>query len=185
MDYWDYLGWPDRFGNPAFTKRQRVIASFNRSRTIYTPQVVLQGKDFRNHSQVEQHVTRINQTQPRADITLQVTPQATGLDVIAEAKMPPEIARQAAVMFVALYENSLKTDVKAGENAGHALRHDYVVRRWIGPTAPTAEGTIRWADKIPIKKEWNRQNMGVVVCVLNLRDGDVLQTVALPLSQNH
>ena len=129
-------------------------------------------------------MTRINQTQPRADITLQVRPQASSLAIKVEADMSPAIARQAAVMFVALYENNLSTDVKAGENAGHTLRHDYVVRRWIGPTAPTAEGKIRWEKNIPTKQEWNRQHMGVVVCVLNFRDGDVLQTVSLPLDEN-
>jgi hypothetical protein len=181
VDYWDYLGWPDRFGQVAFTKRQRVIASFNRSRTIYTPQLVLQGRDFRRHRSLKQHVTRINQTQPRANISLRVTPQAGTLDVLAEAKILSKIAPQPAVMFVALYENNLSSDVTAGENAGHTLNHNYVVRRWIGPLAPNPQGTVRWKQQIALEKDWKPRDIGVVVCVLNQQDGDVLQAVALPL----
>ena len=181
MDYWDYLGWPDRFGQVAFTKRQRVIASFNRSRTIYTPQLVLQGRDFRRHRSFKQHVTRINQTQPRAHISLRVTPQAGTLDVLAEAKILSKIARQPAVMFVALYENNLISDVTAGENAGRTLKHNYVVRRWIGPLMPNPQGKVHWEQQIALEKDWKPRDMGVVVCVLNQQDGDALQAVALPL----
>ena len=181
MDYWDYLGWPDRFGQVAFTKRQRLIASFNRSRTLYTPQLVLQGRESRRHRSFKQHVMRINQTQPRADISLWVTPQAGALDVLAEAEILSKIARQPAVMFVALYENNLSSDVTAGENAGHTLNHNYVVRRWIGPLVPNSQGTVRWKQQIALEKDWKPRDIGVVVCVLNQQDGDVLQAVALPL----
>jgi hypothetical protein len=181
VDYWDYLGWTDRFGQTAFTKRQRVIASFNHLRTIYTPQLVLQGRDFRRHRSFKQHVTRINQTQPRADISLRVTPQAGSLDVLAEAKILFKISHQPAVMFVALYENNLSSDVTAGENAGHTLNHHYVVRRWIGPWVSNSQGNVRREQQIALEKDWKLRDMGVVVCVLNQQDGDVLQAVALPL----
>ena len=126
-------------------------------------------------------MTRINQTQPRADITLRVTPQTRTLDVLAEADILAKIARQPAVMFVALYENNLSSDVTAGENTGRTLRHNYVVRRWIGPLAPNPQGKVRWEQQIALEKDWKPRDLGVVVCVLNLQDGDVLQAVALPL----
>src|SRR5215218_3837153 len=47
VDYWDRLGWPDRFAQTRFTERQRAINDRNRSRVIYTPQLVLNGKDYR------------------------------------------------------------------------------------------------------------------------------------------
>src|SRR5688572_5754805 len=47
VDYWDRLGWPDRFAQPRFTERQRLINSRNRSRVMYTPQLVLNGRDYR------------------------------------------------------------------------------------------------------------------------------------------
>ena len=183
MDYWDYLGWTDRFGQAEFTKRQRMLASLNRSRTIYTPQLVLQGRDFRVHSQFKDQVARINRTQPRADIDLQVTPQTGSLDVVAKASISKEMARLPAVMYVALYEDNLKSDVTAGENAGRTLHHQFVVRRWIGPVSPTPEGQVHWEQQLSIESGWKPQDMGVVVCVINLRSGEVLQAVALPLDR--
>jgi hypothetical protein len=84
-------------------------------------------------------------------------------------------------MFVALYENNLSSDVTAGENAGHTLNHNYVVRRWIGPLEPNPQGNVRWEQQIALEKDWKPWDMGVVVYVLNQQDGDVLQAVALPL----
>ena len=47
VDYWDRLGWKDRFAAPAWTERQYAMAHANRSRLVYTPQVLVQGHDFR------------------------------------------------------------------------------------------------------------------------------------------
>src|SRR5437867_10389795 len=44
VDYWDALGWPDRFAQAIFTQRQREIAARHRSRTVYSPQLVLHGR---------------------------------------------------------------------------------------------------------------------------------------------
>jgi hypothetical protein len=48
VGYWDYIGWVDRFASPAHTNRQREIAARNNQRSIYTPQAVLNGQDWRN-----------------------------------------------------------------------------------------------------------------------------------------
>ncbi len=182
VDYWDYLGWPDRFGHAAFTKRQRVIASLNRSRTVYTPQLVLQGQDFRQRGSFKQHVKRINRSKARADITLRIRQDAKTLGVLAEATVAEDRAQQPTAMYVALYENNLRSDVTAGENAGRTLHHDFVVRKWIGPLKSNRHGTVRWEQDVSLEKEWKPHDMGVVVCVLGLRNGDVLQAVALPLA---
>ena len=46
VDYWDRLGWKDRFASPAYTARQSDAMRANRAKFVYTPQVVLQGRDF-------------------------------------------------------------------------------------------------------------------------------------------
>ena len=45
VDYWDYIGWEDKFANPKFTDRQRAYARDIGSRTIYTPQLIIGGSD--------------------------------------------------------------------------------------------------------------------------------------------
>jgi hypothetical protein len=46
VDYWDRLGWRDRFGSATFTGRQREQSTRHRTAFVYTPQVLLQGEDF-------------------------------------------------------------------------------------------------------------------------------------------
>ena len=181
MDYWDYLGWPDRFGHADYTKRQRLIAAHNRSRTIYTPQLVLHGQDFRSRHRFKQHVRRINSTPSQAEITLSVTPKTDVLSVTANASLSAEAAGRPAAVFLALYENNLSSQVTDGENAGRTLHHQFVVRRWVGPFTPGPQGHANVTQELPLGKAWQRQHMGVVVCVFDLRNGDVLQAVSLPL----
>src|SRR5262245_40152397 len=61
VDYWDFLGWPDRFAQALFTQRQQTIAAQQRQRGVYTPQLVLQGRDFRDWHSLSAQVQRINQ----------------------------------------------------------------------------------------------------------------------------
>src|SRR6202008_3982608 len=46
VDYWDRLGWRDRFGSAAFTQRQYEQSKRQHGDFVYTPQVLLQGRDF-------------------------------------------------------------------------------------------------------------------------------------------
>ena len=181
VDYWDYLGWPDRFAQAQFSKRQRRVASLNGSRTVYTPQLVLLGQDFRGHSRLQTWVERINQIPARAQIALRVTPQSEALRIAAEAEVAETALRREAQVYVALYENNLQSDVAAGENAGRTLHHQFVVRQWIGPLALDAHGRFRWSESVALAKAWKRRDLGVVVCILDRRNGDTLQAVALSL----
>ncbi len=44
VDYWDHQGWKDRFSKAEFTERQRQYASWMKLHTLYTPQLVINGK---------------------------------------------------------------------------------------------------------------------------------------------
>jgi hypothetical protein len=184
VDYWNYLGWPDRFSQPIFTQRQRTIAAQHRSRTIYTPQVILQGKDFRNWSSLKEQVKRINRTMARANITLHVVQeQSTALDIVAEVMVPETTSRQHAAMYVALYQNNLHSVVTGGENSGHTLHHDFVVRQWVGPLALDVQGMVYLQRRLRLEKDWKPEDLGVVVLVQNRQNSDVLQALALPLGK--
>ena len=47
VDYWNRLGWPDRFSQARFSQRQNDVAERNRSRQVYTPQLLLDGRNLR------------------------------------------------------------------------------------------------------------------------------------------
>ena len=50
VDYWDYIGWQDKYAKSVFSARQRDQAALWRYSTVYTPQVMLNGQDFRSWS---------------------------------------------------------------------------------------------------------------------------------------
>ncbi len=184
VDYWDALGWPDRFAQAIFTQRQREIAARHRTRTIYTPQLVLHGRALSTWGALAAEVQRINHTQARADLSLEVTIQASNaLEVVAQAVVPEVAARPHTQMYLALYENRLTSVVTAGENAGHTLRHDYVVRQWLGPLAIDAQGIARLQQTLSLQRDWKPSDLGLVVFVQQHPTGEVLQALALPLGQ--
>src|SRR5215471_11070793 len=74
VDYWDYIGWKDPYGRAEFSARQRKLAAMRRPTIVYTPQVLLQGRDFRRWGGDEfgDEVMRINSRTARARIALAI-----------------------------------------------------------------------------------------------------------------
>ena len=185
VDYWDYIGWKDRFAKPEFSARQRQAASTGYSTFVYTPQVLLNGADFRGW----QHNSRFSQTiasslkQPaRANLSLNLTSLNSGeISVKASAQAIRPEDRKNAYVFIAVFENKLKSVVKAGENSGRELSHDYVVREWFGPYRLNDKTNGAWQESITLKPEWKGRDAGVATFVQNRSTGDVLQALSLPL----
>ena len=185
VDYWDYIGWKDRYASPVYSGRQREMAKAGGAGFVYTPQIMLNGRDFRgggSHAKLGEAVNGINQKPPKASIALalnQAAPQL--LELAGNVTVPNAPDRAQAQVYLALYENGLYSEVKAGENRGERLAHDYVVREWIGPIAMEAGGRLNLARRISLKPEWKTKDSGVAVFVQNGKTGEVLQTLALPL----
>jgi hypothetical protein len=182
VDYWDYIGWKDRFAKPGFAERQREMAALGRSSVVYTPQVMLNGRDYRSWGSAvrfESDIAAINRNPAPAIIKLAINQPGTGsIEVSATAKA---LKQGSMVLYVALYENNLSTVVKAGENSGASLHHDYVVREWLGPYSIDDKTTSPWQQKLALKPDWKVKDMGAVAFVQNRASGEVLQAVALRL----
>jgi hypothetical protein len=183
VDYWNYLGWRDVFSQTNFAERQRHTAQINRSGFIYTPQLVLNGRDYRRGilwDGTNERIKEINQQKPLADISLILSmPSAGQLHVSGEIMVPGALVRQNAQAYLALYENNLRNDVKAGENNGRTLHHDFVVRELLGPISLDQQGNARFQQTFNLKSGWKLQDSGVVAFVQNNRSGEVLQALAL------
>jgi hypothetical protein len=178
VDYWNYLGWNDRFSQQRFSARQQQQVRANGLRTAYTPQLVLNGRDYRDTDGIGAYVERINTQASRIDLTLRA--QINGSSVHLRARVDPvkPVSPEPMELYIALYENNLVTQVLAGENRGHRLRHDYVVRNLIGPVALTPEKSLRWKDQIALNPNWKRMDLGVAAFVQTKRSGEVLQATA-------
>jgi hypothetical protein len=183
VDYWDRLGWKDRFGAAAFTERQYDAMRANRARFVYTPQVLVQGRDFpewRGRGGVAT-LAAAGAGPSRAEITLEAEPQRGSIAVRVSARVPAGADRKGAVLYVALADSGLASDVKAGENAGERLAHDHVVRWFRAGPLPDTNGDIRWEVALPLPAEAGSAST-VVAFVQNAVAGDVLQALALPLT---
>jgi hypothetical protein len=181
VDYWDYIGWKDAYARPEYGDRQRKNVARVRSGFVYTPQVIVSGADFGkwNTPRFGERVGEINGNPPGADIVLNVRDGNGALEVTARASAKQATA-SGAVLYIALYENGLSTQVKAGENSGRTLKHDYVVRELVGPLTLEAGG-LDVSRSMPLRPEWQRRNLGVAAFVQESGNGEVLQALALPL----
>ena len=183
VDYWDYIGWKDPFGRAEFSVRQRKLAAMRRPVIVYTPQVLLQGEDFRRWGSDDfvDQVTRINARAARARIALTIRaiePKAIRADLSAMLFDPAQ--QKNAVVFLAAYENRLASEVKEGENRGKRLEHDFVVREWIGPIAFGDTLKIEESRALPLLPGVNARNLGVAAFVQDRSTSEVLQALMLP-----
>jgi hypothetical protein len=178
VDYWDRLGWKDRFASARFSERQYALARQAGSRAVYTPGVFFNFQEFRGwgSARFDDALRAVNARPARADIRVELdSPSAAALSVKASFR-----SKERAQAFLALYENGLSTNVKAGENRGVTLRHDFVVREWIGPIEVNSQAELRQA--FTLEPDWKVKDMGVAAFVEHR--GEVLQATALPVCIN-
>jgi hypothetical protein len=177
VDYWDYIGWKDPYAKREFSQRQRRLSQLQRAALVYTPQVLLQGADFRQWggSEFDRAVTRINGQSARASLELEIVEaraEAFVLRALAAVAGPAD--RPDAGFYVATYENRLESRITAGENSGRVLHHDHVVLEWRGAYAlGTRQLELALLPKAKIA------DSGVVAFVQNRRTGEVLQALSL------
>jgi hypothetical protein len=171
VDYWDYLGWRDPWASKAFSDRQRGYAQLWGRDSIYTPGFVLNGQEWRLWSQKK------------------AGPPASGTKAGALRVSSSDFERWQVSFFpvrqgssdyevhAAMLANELISDVKAGENRGHRLSHDFVV------TALTTCPLKRQGDKVqgefqfkPAKKQAGKR-MSLAVWVTPLGSLEPLQAV--------
>lgn len=169
VDYWDTKDWHDPWADTRFAKRQKVLAQQDRRGIVYTPQVAVDGrlwKDFPKGTP-----PRPIETDAPA-LKLSVTRAAPRLKISIETVSGKGNER----LFVALTEDGLANAVDGGENRGKTLRHDHVVRAFAGPM-PMGVADL----ELEVPQTLDFANAKVVAFVQDERDGSVLQVVPLAL----
>jgi hypothetical protein len=183
VDYWDRLGWRDRFGSATFTERQYEQMGRRHAAFVYTPQVLLQGTEFSRWHDAGQPIAAlatINARPARATIELVAQPvDGSTAAVDLYVRVPHIRDRTHAAVVVALTQSGLANDVKAGENAGKRLVHDHVVRAWHAGAPIGVAGELRQHFNLPLPT--NRGPLQIVAFAENTATGDVLQALALPV----
>jgi len=160
VDYWDHLGWRDRFAKPEFTSRQQHYAAAWGVESVYTPGFAVNGKEWRGWSAGNGMPTTSTKV-GRLRVSLGDSGKLTAT-FSAETTLSRPLT-----LNVALLGNDLRSDVKHGENSGRKLRHDFVVlnlikvdlanesKRWTGSAAlPMQTGN----DKPSALAAWIAEN---------------------------
>ena len=122
VDYWDHQGWKDKFSSPIFTQRQEAYAKEFGLDGPYTPQMVVDGVAQFTGGDVRRAFAEIGKAVnfPKADIYVERVGTGARIDV--------EHAPREADIWMALADDDVSSNVTAGENKGHILRHVAVVR---------------------------------------------------------
>ena len=122
VDYWDYLGWKDPFASETFSQRQQDYSSRWRSQSVYTPGFVLNGMEWRGW------YNRDGLPRPAHTLIGVLTAQSKDSKQWAIRFQPTGDTLSSSFDFhAALLGFDLNSDVKAGENRGRKLEHDFVV----------------------------------------------------------
>jgi hypothetical protein len=183
VDYWDYIGWKDGYAKGEFSSRQRKLSLQQRLAFVYTPQVMLQGKDFRGWGSAafDRAVERINARPAKARLGLVIESLAkSAITVNVRADLTENARAGDAALYLAAYENKLASDVTAGENRGERLRHDYVVLEWVGPIEFPHGPSLSERRVLPLLPKAVAAHSGVAAFVQHRRTTEVLQALMLP-----
>lgn len=128
VDYWDYLGWKDIFASPQFTERQRKYTRVRGGRSVYTPQMVIQGVGQGVGSRRKVIAELISAgLQQVSDVAVEASRSGKSIEIRLRAGTGTAV--QMVVQLVE-YTPVEKVEIKRGENAGKTLEYHNVVRRW-------------------------------------------------------
>jgi len=170
VDYWDELGWRDRFSEPSHTKRQRGYAAIRDGSGIFTPEAIVDGSVSVAGSRRSALAGVIRAAAERTKATLR-TRCREGVVLVDVQGLPPSTLGDRPVLLLAITERRLRTDVLRGENAGRVLKHAPVVRMLVdaGP-ATLGEHPI----DIEFEQSWKRNNLSVVTFIQEVTSRRIL-----------
>lgn len=131
VEYWDYLGWKDPFANSLWTVRQRAYVQSMEQDSIYTPQVVVQGRSQCLGSDADSVLSLIRSAPRFTSSEVKATvarSSESSIEVSLSGPLKFKVEGYSLDILVALYENGHVTDCTKGENRGRVLTNDFVVR---------------------------------------------------------
>ncbi len=141
VDYWDYIGWADKFAQGKFTDRQRAYARAVGSRTIYTPQLIIGGQD-RIEGFAPEETARQLQKHLSVAPTVQLTVRREGDQLVIRAEAATLLDGPMRVQLVR-YTPAETVAIKRGENAGKTITYHNIVTSW--------EGVGKWSGQEPLE----------------------------------
>jgi hypothetical protein len=160
VDYWDYIGWKDIYATPQHGERQRDYARTGKARTVYTPGLFINGREWWGW-------------------TLRVSPRASDREpgnlsvVISDRQLVGTFPAKPTPLelHVALLGSGLETQVERGENRNRTLAQEFVVLAHETHTSQTG----RWEVPVPQSKHTSAGRYGIAVWISEAGNPSPLQ----------
>ncbi len=166
VDYWDNLGWKDKFSNAAYSQLQRNYAHDLKSGSVYTPQIIVNGTEAFVGSDKNKLIAAVTKgLQQSSDIKL-------GIDAKASNNQTVNVSfttnASDANVHIALVQLSAENKIERGENTGATLHHVNIVRDIKTLTAP-ANGHIA----LTIPADLSSKDCSVIAFIQNINDNKI------------
>ena len=162
VDYWNSLGWKDRFSSADYSHRQEQYARSLKVDGPYTPQMVVDGTEEFVGNSARQAERAIGNAARQPEIAV-VKLSTTGTDQLSIEVKAPATAGDAGVL-LAITEDNLSTKIGSGENNGRTLHHAAVVRE-LRSLGRLHDGSFQASVPIKTEKDWKREDLRAVVFV--------------------
>ncbi len=169
VDYWNRLGWKDVFSSADYSKRQNDYAGYLHLQSVYTPQIVVNGKtEFIGSEEgtLRNAIKTSLQKSTSAQLTLNVSTVDQGH---ADIKYTTEGADKSTVLQLAVLQKNAQTKVERGENGGRTLSHVQVVRKLQKVSLSGDGGTV----KVALPQGFDAQSWEIVGFLQNTANGTI------------
>jgi len=185
VDYWDNLGWKDRFSSAKLTARQQGYAARLKTEEVYTPQMIVDGREafVGNDLNAARRAIEAASALPHGviDVAIETTTGNALTVSVAASQLPPLTSGDHADLVIAIVEDHLRTEVKRGENQGRTLTHAAVVRtlQTIGEASGDA-APVR--TRVTLSSDWHRDSLKIVAFAQERGSRRVLATAVLAVA---
>jgi hypothetical protein len=166
VTYWNRQGWRDRFSDDRYTERQQEYERQFHLRSAYTPQSVIDGQYQTVGSDAHQIIEFIRRAaaEPKP-VTVEVSANGDSVNIVARAPNDNVSGK----VLLAITEDGLSTEVKAGENRSRTLKHSAVVRS-LEEIGRLKNGAFSRVVRLKLGNDWQREKMHVVVLIEDKSD---------------
>lgn len=169
VDYWDYIGWKDIFANPEYTERQHAYARAANATTVYTPQMIIGGKDHVIGSRPMQVMDAVQAHSRQANpVDVDIARRGDRLTINARAQRHGDYLVQ-----LVRYTPEQTVSIRRGENAGNDFSYANIVTswdviwRWDGRSALAMEASV--AGDSPVVVIVQQSSNGPILGAAELR----------------
>ncbi len=179
VDYWDYLGWKDPFSDPRHSERQQSYARVVGNGQLYTPQMVVNGREAFVGSERSTASAAIQRAlKDPAAVAITLHPSSNGGRLVVDYRVEGDT--RDAVLNLSITQPVPGVAVARGENAGHTLSHRGVVRAFV---TRELDGDTKGSASIDFPAGVARERATLVAYATDRRTLAVLGATATPLAR--